>query len=296
MPTVDGVDLISRRTDRDGVGLHYREAGDGPPLMLVHGFLGTSWAWRRVLPRLAQRYRVLAVDLRGYGDSDKPVDPDDPGAGYDSRSLAEDLRAVARHAGIDGPIRLVGHDMGAPPALTWAARHPAEVSHLAYLEEPVPGFSVEEITSWNSNGGHPAWWFQFNAVPRLPEVLVAGREREFLSWFYDAFAVNRPALDDAIDEYLRSLAAPGGISGALGPYRALLLSEQQTREDCATPLRQPVLALGGSASMGPAVLDGVRHVAPDALGGVLDKVGHFLPEEAPDALLDQLLPFLDDPQ
>jgi pimeloyl-ACP methyl ester carboxylesterase len=289
---IGDVEVRHHRMDRDGVGLHYVTAGHGPPLVLVHGFLGTWWAWRRVIPRLTEDYRVIAVDMRGYGDSDKPVRGEDPGFGYDSRNLAEDLRCVMRDAHVDAPARVVGHDMGAPACLTWAARYPAEVSHLAYLEEPTPGFTVEAITAYTANNGHPAWWFQFNAVPELPETLIRGREREFLSWFYDAFAANRAALDDGIEEYLRTFAAPGGISGALGWYRALRLSEQQTREDCAQLLAQPVLGLAGSASMGPQVLDGLRQVASDVDGGLLDGVGHFLAEEAPDALLAQLLPFL----
>jgi pimeloyl-ACP methyl ester carboxylesterase len=231
---IGDVEVRHHRMDRDGVGLHYVTAGHGPPLVLVHGFLGTWWAWRRVIPRLTEDYRVIAVDMRGYGDSDKPVRGEDPGFGYDSRNLAEDLRCVMRDAHVDAPTRVIEHDMGAPACLTWAARYPAEVSHLAYLEEPTPGFTIESITAYTANNGHPAWWFQFNAVPELPETLIRGREREFLSWFYDAFATNRAALDDGIEEYLRTFAAPGGISGALGWYRALRLSEQQTREDCAS--------------------------------------------------------------
>jgi pimeloyl-ACP methyl ester carboxylesterase len=99
-----------------GVDLHYVVGGAGPPLVLVHGFLGTWWSWRRVLPPLASEYRVVAVDLRGYGDSDKPVTTTDPGAGYDSRTLAEDLRAVAAQAGFASP--------SVSWATTWVPRPP----------------------------------------------------------------------------------------------------------------------------------------------------------------------------
>jgi hypothetical protein len=140
LDVVGDVEARHHEADRDGVALHYVTAGHGPPLVLLHGFLGTWWAWRRVIPWLAQDYRVIAVDMRGYGDSDKPVRADDPGFGYDSRNLAEDLhpglvscgrarstRRAARRAGsrarplaCSSVTRCPAKPM--PPGVRWCSR------------------------------------------------------------------------------------------------------------------------------------------------------------------------------
>ncbi len=262
--------------------------GAGEPVVLLHGFLGTWYSWRKVMPALAARHTVVAPDLRGYGDSDKPA------AGYDSATIAEDIRQLVRHLGL-GRVSLVGHDMGAPPAYAYAARHRTEVARLAYLEEPMLGVTLDGITGLDAPFPGGAWWFTFNYVPDLPETLLAGKERAFLTYFYRRFCYDPTAIEPAaVDEYLRTFADAGGVRGALGAYRAIYESEAQAREDTKEKLTIPVLALGGELSLGPAVVEGMRQVAADVRGGTIERCGHFPAEERPDHLAEQLLAFLDD--
>lgn len=284
---LEGQSFSHHTVEVNGIRLHYVMGGQGTPVFLVHGFLETWYHWRLIMPQLAEQYTVVAVDMRGYGDSDKPME------GYDQATIAEDLYQLAQTLGYERVI-VVGHDMGAPPAYTYAARHRDSVIGLGYLEEPVPGFTLDQLTAHTAPEGG-AWWFGFNFVPDLPEALIAGNEREFLSYFYHRFSYNPTAVDsDAIDEYLRTFAGPGGVRGALGVYRAIFESAEQVRQDAQTPLTIPVLAIGGSASSGDTVAQGVQNLASDVRGTVIEQCGHFLAEECPDALLEQLLPYLNE--
>lgn len=203
-------------TIANGVNLHYVIGGEGVPVLLWHGFLETWYCWRKVMPALAEKYTVIAPDMRGYGDSDKPD------SGYDARTLAEDFRQLIAQLGFK-QIYIAAHDMGAPPALIYAGEHPDEVLKLAYLDEPVLlephlqqifQFAPETL----AEGG--LWWWTFSLTKRLPEILIAGHEREFLTYFYNTYCVDPGAIEEGvIDEYLRTFAAPNGISGALGVYR-----------------------------------------------------------------------------
>jgi pimeloyl-ACP methyl ester carboxylesterase len=130
--------FASNTANINGVRLHYLLGGNpnGPPVLLWHGFLSTSYAWRKVMPAMEDAgLAVLVPDMRGYGDSDKPAGTE----GYDARALAEEFRALVREIGFGAgrPLTLVAHDMGAPPALLWAADHPEEVAGLLYIEVPV---------------------------------------------------------------------------------------------------------------------------------------------------------------
>lgn len=269
----------------NGIRMHYVIGGRGEPLVLMHGFLETWYTWRLIMPELAKHYTVIAPDLRGYGDSDKP-----PG-GYDARTMVEDVYQLVQALGYQ-KILLVGHDMGAPPALIYAARHREDVRKLVYLEEPVLGVNDREVTTFAPPTGG-AWWWSFAFTPGMPETLIAGKEREFLSFFYRRFSHDPTAISEAtINEYLRTFAAPDGIRGAVGVYRAVFQSREQTAQDVRPKLNLPVLAVGGEASAGELPIQGMRQVATNVRGVVLPRCGHFPQDECPSALLAQLLPFL----
>jgi pimeloyl-ACP methyl ester carboxylesterase len=182
----------------DGVRLHCLLGGNpnGSPVLLWHGFLSTSYAWRKVMPALANAgFAVLVPDMRGYGDSDKPAGTEV----YDARALAEEFRALVREIGFGsgGPLTLVAHDMGAPPALLWAADHPEEVAGLLYIEVPVMLAEVlTKIIAYTpeamKNGS--MWRWILPLAPDVPERLNDGNERAFLNWFYERYAT-----PDAID-------------------------------------------------------------------------------------------------
>lgn len=159
------------------VRLHYVMGGQGEPVLLWHGFLETWYCWRKIMPTLAEKYTVIAPDMRGYGDSEKPS------SGYDARTLALDFRALVQQLGFR-EIFIVAHDMGAPPALVYAGEYPDEVRGLAYLDEPVlTEENMQQVHKFTSdtlkNGG--LWWWAFGLAADVPERLITGKEREFLT-------------------------------------------------------------------------------------------------------------------
>jgi pimeloyl-ACP methyl ester carboxylesterase len=270
----------------DGTLLHYWLGGDpnGSPVLLWHGFLGTSYSWHKVMPLLAQAgYRVLVPDMRGYGDSDKPAG----NQGYDGRALANEFRYLVRKIGFGsgGPILLAAHDMGAPPALLWAAEHPEEVSGLVYMECPTMlADKLSEIIVYKPKQMEkgPMWWWILPLAPDVPQRLILGHEREFLTWFYQGSTENPSSIDEAsITETLRTFAGTEGVLGSLGVYRAAFTTIDQTAPLLKKKLSVPVLAIGGANGLGGKVEQMIENVASNVTGHVLSSCGHFVPEEQP---------------
>ena len=267
----------------NGVQIHYVRGGQGEPLVLLHGWPQTWFEWHRVMPQLAEHFTVIVPDLRGFGASAKPA----PEAGYDTRTLAEDLHELVRHLGLTR-IRLVGHDIGLMVGYAYAAAYPAEVHKLVLLDAPIPG--IEPV--WGQVKAN-RWHFGFHATPGLPEVLLAGQEREYLNFFYTSSAHNKTAFTEAEkDEFVRAYSAPGALSASLEVYRAFATSAAQNVESARTKLPMPVLALGGEFSLGPRMVAMVEMVADDVRGGSIPGCGHWVNEENPKYLLAQLLAFL----
>jgi pimeloyl-ACP methyl ester carboxylesterase len=278
----------------NGVVLHYWLGGDpkGPPVLLWHGFLGTAYSWHQVMPLLAESgYAVLVPDMRGYGDSDKPPGTD----GYDGRSLAEEFRALARKIdfGADCPLTLVAHDMGAPPALLWASDHPDEVAGLIYIEAPVMLQAMLEkiiVYTPEAMAKGSMWWWVLPLAPGVPEILMVGKEREFLNWFYKGpHVVNHEAISpESVNEYLRTFSGMEGVLGALGVYRAAFVTIAQTARLQDGKVKVPVIAMGGEKGLGAKVGQFVQMVASEVSSMVLPACGHFIPEECPNAVVDQV--------
>ncbi len=279
----------------NNVRLHYWLGGNkvGQPIILWHGFLSTGYAWRAVAPLLASAgFKVLIPDLRGFGDSDKPAGNE----GYDARSLAEEIRALAAAIGFSQgkPLIHAAHDMGALPALIWTADHKAEVGGLLYIEAPVMiGSVLREIFSYTPQAmvRGSMWWWILPLAPDVPQRLIVGNERAFLTWFYEG-ATGRPeAIDDvAVDEYLRTFAGEEGVLGGMGVYRAAFLSIEQTEPLLSAKIDVPVIAMGGGVKgLGAKVGQMVRMVAKNVKECMVDGCGHFLPEEAPREVADQIV-------
>ena len=282
--------LRSETITIDGTRLHYWIGGDpdGPPVILWHGFLSTSYAWRDVAPALAEGgMAVLVPDMRGYGDSDKPAGD----GGYDAKALAEEMRALITEIGFGGerPIILAAHDMGALPALIWASDHPEEISGLLYIEAPVMlGEVLRKVFAYTPEAmaRGSMWWWILPLAPGVPERLIVGNERAFLTWFYEGATVHPEAFDDAtIDEYIRTFAGREGVLGAMGIYRAAFTTIEQTEPLVAAKVTVPVVAIGGVKGLGDKVGQAVRLVASDVSSETLPESGHFVPEEAPDQLI-----------
>lgn len=277
-----------------GVNISYWIGGrpEGHPVLLWHGFLGTSFSWHKVMPLLADAgCHVLAPDMRGYGDSAKPEGTD----GYDGNSLADEFRALVGQInfGSGRPLTIAAHDMGGPPALLWAAAHPSEVATLFYIEAPV---MLEEILSRTIVYTREAmksgsmWWWVLPLAPGVPERLIVGNERAFLTWFYEGSTGNRSAIEEStVEEYLRTFSGSRGVLGALGVYRTAFTTIDQTTPLTSAKVQVPVVTLGGAKGLGVKVREMVEQVAEHVTGSVLDSSGHFLPEEAPQELVRTLL-------
>jgi pimeloyl-ACP methyl ester carboxylesterase len=270
----------------NGTRLHYWVGGNphGKPVLLWHGFLATAYSWHKVMPLLAEAgYSVLVPDMRGYGDSDKPPGTD----GYDARALAEEFRALVKQIefGIGQKVLLVAHDMGAHPALIWAADHRDEISCLVYMEVPT---MLEEFLSKiivytpEAMAKGSMWWWVLPLAPGVPERLIVGHERAFLTWFYEGATADPSSISEtSIEETLRSFTGTEGVLGALGVYRAAFATIDQTTSLKKGKVEVPVLAIGGEKALGAKVAQMVEAVAKNVTGKVIQACGHFIPEEKP---------------
>jgi pimeloyl-ACP methyl ester carboxylesterase len=275
--------FTSRYVDTDELRLHAVIGGQGSPLLLVHGWPETWYAWRLLMPALARDFEVIAVDQRGMGLSDKPHD------GYDTGTQAGDLVALMDALGHER-FAVVGHDTGFAISYALAADHPDRVARVALAEIPgSPGTAPSPPLFLPGPLNDRLWHLGFNRIDELNEQLVAGREDVFYRWEFAAAAKKLP--DDVIDYYVGTLSNPDSLRGSFGWYRALDTTIAQNWER-KTRLAMPVLAIGGEASFGEHVGEGVQAVADDVESVVIPGVGHFVAEEAPDEVLAALTEFL----
>lgn len=269
-----------------GTELHYVTAGDaGSPVLLVHGFPESWWAFRGVIPLLAARHRVVAVDLRGFGDS-RVAEAD-----HDSATAAEDLHQLVAHLGW-GPVHLVAQDISGGTAYRLATAFPEDVLSLTGIEMGLAGFGLEAFADVTRGG---SWHIGVLAAPGgIAELLLAGHERELLGeWAFPSMtAVTGTVTDADVDEMSRGYARPGGWRGAVGLYRSMLAEGEEFRALARShPLAVPVLAVGaGGGDFTAATLAQIVTTGPAT--AQLDGVGHYAALEAPDALADVLLDFL----
>lgn len=282
-PPPDG--FTEATADVNGISMHYVIGGRGEPLILVHGWPQTWYCWHNIMPHLRDRYTVIAVDLRGAGGSSRPA----PAAGYDARTMAEDIHQLAESLGLGG-IRIVGHDIGLLVAYAYAAAYPDEVRRLVILDGLLVG--IEPMTS-TFQADPRSWVFGLHQTPALPEMLTVGREREYLTWFYSNIAHNQTAITEPdVDEYLRTYSEPGAMSAAFEWFRAFPANSERNRAGVDNKLKMPVLALGGEKMMGQLVVPMMEAVAEDVRGGSIPDCGHWLAEEVPQRLLAELDDFL----
>ena len=274
-----------------GVRLHHVTAGQGPrTIVLLHGYPQTWWEWRHVIPVLMQAgWRVVAPDYRGAGASSKPP------AGYDKRTMAADIhRLLHEHLGIDGPVTMVGHDIGMMVAYAFATSFPECTERLILMEAPLPGTAVyDRMVASARLQNMPLWHFFFhNAPDGLAEALTAGRERVHLKYFYEYLAFDQGAIGPAdVDRYAAAFEAAGAMRAGFELYRAF----DRDAEDNRTALKRrgkltmPVLALGGASSFfAPIAEEMLREVAEGVTTATIERCGHWVAEENPRALLDHI--------
>ena len=280
-PMPDGA--ASRYATVNGVRLHYVIAGSGDPVLLLHGWPETWYAWRKVIPVLASRFTVVAPDMRGYGDSERPV------GGYDKVTVATDLHELMRSLGF-ARIHLVAQDMGGPVGFAYAASFPADVRDFAFIESAVPGFGLEASMDV-AHGG--SWHMGFNMAEGISEMLVAGRERAFVEYFYRRGTLHRDALTQAdIDEYARSYEA-GGLVASFKYYRTLFDDAKVNREKLAVQaLTLPVLSLAAEKGFGDLSHASITQVADHVERQTIAEAKHFLVQDQPQAATEAILSFL----
>ncbi|WP_250034801.1 alpha/beta fold hydrolase [Paractinoplanes maris] len=277
----------------NGTTLHYVSAGTGgAPILLVHGFPESWYAFHKLIPLLAADHRVFAVDLRGFGDSA-------PAAGdHDSATAAEDLHQLIAHLGA-GPVHLTGQDIAGATVFRLAAQHPEDVLSLTAIEMGLPGFGLEGLADVTHGG---AWHIGVLAAPGIPELLLAGREREFLETYAFPSMTATPGSVTAadIDEFARTYARPDGWRGAAGLYRSMLREGDEIRALAQSPgLTVPVLAVGaGGGPFTAATMTQAVGAAADRTGAgpirevTLDGVGHYAALEAPKPLAEAIHSFV----
>ena len=264
----------------NGIRMHFVAMGEGPVLILLHGWPQTWFAWRGVMPRLATRFRVVAPDLRGTGLSERTP------SGYDKRTIAEDIYALITSLGV-GQAYVAAHDMGGKAAYFVAHLHPEVVSKLALVDCLLPG--TENLDALR--GG--AWHYGFHMAPETPEMLTLGREREYIRAQIKAWSHKKDAIgEDAITEYASHYATPGGMTAGFNFYRTLRDDVPFAATLRDQKLTMPVMAIAGQYGVGERLADALRPETRDLESVIAPDCGHFVAEEAPDFFCEHLEKFL----
>jgi len=270
---------------RNGVlDQHYVIGGDGPLVVLIHGFPQHGWMWRRLAQDLSQQFTVLVPDQRGMGGSTITR------SGYDKRTLAQDLRALVDHLGFE-TAHIVGYDVGGGTAIAYAFEYPAQTQSLTVLEYAPPGFGFEygfqPTPDWQS------WQLSFFTQPDVAVRFLQGQERELLSWYFWHWSANSQAVSQADFEiYVRELQKPGGLRGGFEHFAAVFEDQKLFAAYAQAKITAPVLAIGGEFGAQNYPVQAMSALATSAEGLVLASAGHWLVDEQPDQLSEALQKFL----
>jgi haloacetate dehalogenase len=270
----------------NGIRMNVWTGGEGPTLVLLHGYPQTGQMWHKVSPTLMKRFNLIIPDLRGYGDSEKAR------SGFDKKTMAKDIACLASELGHE-TFFLMGHDRGARVAHRLALDFPEKVEKLIVLDI-VPTHTIFSRTGRELAAAY--WhWFYFQA-PDLPEIMIRNSAEPFLQTMFRSLSWRPDAIDDLLfAEYLRAFTSPGTIRCGLEDYRAAATIDYEDDErDLGTKLSCPVYTIWGQFGKMESLFDVVdtwKEKADNVIGKSLP-CGHFIPEEAPDELLSEIVPFL----
>jgi pimeloyl-ACP methyl ester carboxylesterase len=273
--------VASRTSLVEGLKIHYLTAGNGPPVILLHGYTQTSRMWKPIIPLLAEKFRVIAPDLPGIGDSDIPTD------GMDMKTAAVRIHALAKSLGVQR-ARVVGHDIGLMVAYAYAAQFPAETEKLAVMDAFLPG-----VAGWESVYNDPGTWhFRFNGP--TPEALVRGRERTYFEHFWNDFAADRTHSLAEADRvaYTAAYARPGRMRAGWAYFVSFPQAAKDFAELSQTKLTMPVLVIGGEKAGGVVLGQQMQIVASQVTVVLLKDTGHWVMEERQKETTDALMKFL----
>jgi len=274
-------EIDARFAEVNGVRLHYRIAGSGPPVVLLHGYTQTGHMWHPIVPSLSAQRTVIIPDLRGAGQSAKPE------SGYDKKTLAVDVHALTAALGFDR-VAVVGHDIGLMVAYAYAAQFPAATERVVLMDAFLPG-----IGAWRDVWLLRDLW-HFHFYGDVPLALVQGRERIYFEHFWNDFAADKkhsvPEADRRI--YAAAYAQPGGMRAGFEYFRAFEQDARDFAQLAKTRLSMPMLVLTGEKASGEFLIDQARQVASDVQGDVVSGSGHWLMEEAPSTVIPAITRFL----
>ena len=275
-----GKGFVSATAKVNGTTLRYVRGGTGRAVILIHGFPQDWSEFRRIMPRLAKKFTVIAVDLRGVGGSTPTA------SGYDKANLAEDVYQLTRQLELDG-VYAAGHDIGGMVAYAFARRYPATVRGVMILDVPLPG-----IEGWEDVKANPAaWHFGFHQTPNLPEKLIAGRQSVyFREGFFNRFAFNSKAITDAdVTHYANSYAAPGQLRAGLEFYRAFLADEKFNQAQ-KNAIDVPIVLAGSDHGVGQLnfkVAESLRkYGCSNVTTEIIKNSGHYVAEEQPEIVAE----------
>jgi pimeloyl-ACP methyl ester carboxylesterase len=263
----------------NGVNIHYVIGGKGEPLVLVHGF-GQNWyMWNRLLPELSKHFTVIAPDLRGVGESDKPA------SGYDKKTMATDIHELVKKLGYE-KINLAGHDIGLMVAYAYAAQYPNDVKKLALMDALLPG--IEPVWSQVSAS---AWWFGFFGWSASGDI-VAGKEKEFLTNFWPVVAFAKDSFTkEETAEFIRAYSVKGATTGSFHWFGAFKQDGIDNVELMKQKLNMPVLTMGGQYFAASFLKEHTKLVANNVSETNIANSGHWLVQENTPAVQKGLLDF-----
>src|ERR1700693_2415518 len=265
----------------NGVRIHYKIGGQGPAVVLLHGYAETSHMWLPLMLLLAKSHTVIAPDLRGAGNSERPQ------GGYDKKTMAKDIRELVHQLGYK-QVSLVGHDIGLMVAYAYAAQYPNEVERIVLMDAFLPG-----VGDWRNVWlMRDNWHFHFYG--KTPLALVHGRERIYFEHFWNDFAADPKHSVPERDRrfYTKAYARPGGMRAGFEYFRTFEKDAEDFARFAKTPLAMPMLVLTGEKASGEFLIEQGRLVATNVEGVLVRKSGHWLMEEAPEQVLPKLVEFL----
>jgi pimeloyl-ACP methyl ester carboxylesterase len=276
----DAPKVESKYATVNGVEIHYLVAGEGSPVILLHGFAQTSHMWLPLIPELAKTHLVIAPDLRGFGFSGKPE------CCYDKKSMAQDIHALAQALNL-GTVGIAGHDIGLMVAYAYAAQYPDEVGRIALMDAFLPG-----IGDWNSVFLLRDLW-HFHFFGPTPLALVTGRERVYLEHFWNDFAADPAHSVSEGDRvfYTAAYSQEGAMKAGMEVFRNFPKDAEDFAEFAKTKLTMPMLVLTGEKASGDFLIEQGKMVDDNVEGVVIKGSGHWLMDEAPDQVIPKLVAF-----
>jgi pimeloyl-ACP methyl ester carboxylesterase len=273
--------FAEKSAEVNGVRINYKIGGQGPPVVLLHGYTETSHMWLPLMPLLAKNHTFIAPDLRGAGNSERPQ------GGYDKKTMAKDVRELVHQLGYK-QVSLVGHDIGLMVAYAYAAQYPEEVSKVILMDAFLPG-----VGDWKSVWLMRDLW-HFHFYGETPLALVKGRERTYFEHFWNDFAADRTkSVPEAERQlYAAAYARDDGMRAGFEYFKNFEQDAKDFAEFSTTKLNMPFLVLTGEKASGTFLVDQARLVATNVSGIVVQGSGHWLMEEAPDNVIPAIATFL----